>query len=72
MHQIGNLLRASKTGKVSDIAIRHAVVFHNHELPVKESLNMLKIVDKFEEMIVLDRLGIPLDAILTELELYGG
>jgi len=71
MHEIEMLLEASKSVKPSERMIRHHTITHNHMLPASDRLDVSLIVEKFDEMAILSRLGLPLADILNELELYG-
>ena len=70
MHEIEMLLEASKSVTPSERMIRHHVMTHNHMLPAPDRLGVSLFVEKFDEAVVLYRLGLPLADILNELELY--
>ena len=72
MHEIEMLMEASKHLKPSKIMIRHHAITHNHMLPASDKLNVSLIVEKFDEMLVLYRLGLPLADILNQLNLIEG
>ena len=71
MHEIEMLLEVSKSVKPSERMIRHHTIIRNHMLPASDRLDVSLIVEKFDEMAILSRLGLPLADILNELELYG-
>ena len=70
MHEIEMLLEASKSVTPSERMIRHHVMAHNILVPVPDRLGVALFVEKFDEAVVLYRLGLPLADILNELELY--
>ena len=72
MHEIEMLMEASKHLKPSEKMIRHHAITHNHMLPASDKLNVSLIVEKFDEMLVLYRLGLPLADILNQLNLIEG
>jgi len=72
MWEVEILLEFSKNIKPSEKMIRHHVIRHNHSIPPTDILNVSLFVEKFDEALILYRLGLPLGDILNELELYTG
>jgi hypothetical protein len=69
MHEIEMLMEASKSVKPSERMIRHHAITHNHMLPASNKLNVSLIVEKFDEISVLYRLGLPIADILNQLNI---
>jgi len=72
MYEIEMLLEASKHVTPSERMIRHHAITHNHMLPASDKLNVSLIVERFDEMLVLYHLGLPLADILNQLNLIEG
>ena len=71
MDSLTNLLYMHKVLKPSESMIRHTVAHYNSKEPEFMELDGVKVVNRFDEMVMLYKLGLPLSSILTQLELYG-